>query len=320
MDILNLLKFILLLVVGFVLLVKGADWFVEGAAGLAVKLGIPEIIVGLTIVAMGTSAPEAAVSITSAFKGSADITIGNVVGSNILNVAIILGLTAVITTIAVLKTTIFIDIPFTLVATIVLLLLGLDGNVSRIDGIILWVLFIGYLTYLFMWTKKNKNDGEEEESDEIEAGKKLPIWKLLVLIVIGIVLIVFGSNVAVDGAKGIAKICGMSDRLIGLTIVALGTSLPELVTSVTAAKRGSADLAVGNIVGSNIFNILFVVGTSALIIPVTFQAAFIVDSIIAAVVMVILFLCVVRKKELNRVGGFVLLLSYVAYFIYLLVK
>lgn len=320
MDILSLLKFILFLVVGFALLVKGADWFVEGAAGLAVKLGIPEIIVGLTIVAMGTSAPEAAVSITSAFKGSADITIGNVVGSNILNVAIILGLTAVITTIAVLKTTIFIDIPFTLVATIVLLLLGLDGNVSRIDGIILWVLFIGYLTYLFMWTKKNKNDGEEEESDEIEAGKKLPIWKLLVLIVIGIVLIVFGSNVAVDGAKGIAKICGMSDRLIGLTIVALGTSLPELVTSVTAAKRGSADLAVGNIVGSNIFNILFVVGTSALIIPVTFQAAFIVDSIIAAVVMVILFLCVVRKKELNRVGGFVLLLSYVAYFIYLLVK
>lgn len=320
MDILSLLKFFLLLVVGFVLLVKGADWFVEGAAGLAVKLGIPEIIVGLTIVAMGTSAPEAAVSITSAFKGSADITIGNVVGSNILNVAIILGLTAVITTIAVLKTTIFMDIPFTLVVTIVLLLLGIDGNVSRIDGIILWVLFIGYLAYLFMWTKKNKNNGEEEESDEIEAGKKLPIWKLLVLIVIGIVLIVFGSNVAVDGAKGIAKICGMSDRLIGLTIVALGTSLPELVTSVTAAKRGNADLAVGNIVGSNIFNILFVVGTSALIIPVTFQAAFIVDSIIAAVVMVILFFCVVRKKELNRVGGFVLLLSYVAYFIYLLVK
>ena len=320
MDILSLLKFFLLLVVGFVLLVKGADWFVEGAAGLAVKLGIPEIIVGLTIVAMGTSAPEAAVSITSAFKGSADITSGNVVGSNILNVAIILGLTAVITTIAVLKTTIFMDIPFTLVVTIVLLLLGIDGNVSRIDGIILWVLFIGYLAYLFMWTKKNKNNGEEEESDEIEAGKKLPIWKLLVLIVIGIVLIVFGSNVAVDGAKGIAKICGMSDRLIGLTIVALGTSLPELVTSVTAAKRGNADLAVGNIVGSNIFNILFVVGTSALIIPVTFQAAFIVDSIIAAVVMVILFFCVVRKKELNRVGGFVLLLSYVAYFIYLLVK
>lgn len=320
MDILSLLKFILFLVVGFALLVKGADWFVEGAAGLAVKLGIPEIIVGLTIVAMGTSAPEAAVSITSAFKGSADITIGNVVGSNIMNVAIILGLTAVITTIAVLKTTIFIDIPFTLAVTLVLLVLGLDGQVSRVDGVILWVLFIGYLAYLFIWTKKNKDNGEAEESDEIEAGKKLPIWKLLCLIVIGVVLIVFGSNVAVDGAKGIAKICGMSDRLIGLTIVALGTSLPELVTSVTAARRGSADLAVGNIVGSNIFNILFVVGTSALIIPVTFQAAFIVDSIIAAVVMVILFLCVVRKKELNRLGGFVLLISYIAYFIYLLVK
>ncbi|WP_287388465.1 calcium/sodium antiporter [Lachnospira sp.] len=320
MDFLSLLKFILFLVVGFALLVKGADWFVEGAAGVAVKLGIPEIIVGLTIVAMGTSAPEAAVSITSAFKGSADITIGNVVGSNIMNVAIILGLTAVITTIAVLKTTIFIDIPFTLAVTLVLLVLGLDGQVSRVDGVILWVLFIGYLAYLFIWTKKNKDNGEAEESDEIEAGKKLPIWKLFCLIVIGIVLIVFGSNVAVDGAKGIAKICGMSDRLIGLTIVALGTSLPELVTSVTAAKRGNADLAVGNIVGSNIFNILFVVGTSALIIPVTFQAAFIVDSIIATVVMVILFLCVVRKKELNRLGGFVLLISYLAYFIYLLVK
>ncbi len=229
MDFLSLLKFILFLVVGFALLVKGADWFVEGAAGVAVKLGIPEIIVGLTIVAMGTSAPEAAVSITSAFKGSADITIGNVVGSNIMNVAIILGLTAVITTIAVLKTTIFIDIPFTLAVTLVLLVLGLDGQVSRVDGVILWVLFIGYLAYLFIWTKKNKDNGEAEESEEIEAGKKLPIWKLLCLIVIGVVLIVFGSNVAVDGAKGIAKICGMSDRNIGLTIVALGTSLPELV-------------------------------------------------------------------------------------------
>ena len=320
MDFLSLLKFLVMLVIGFVFLVKGADWFVEGAAGIAVKLGIPEIIVGLTIVAMGTSAPEAAVSITSAFKGSADITIGNVVGSNILNVAIILGLTAVITTIAVLKSTVFIDIPFTLVVTILLLLLGLDGTVGRVDGIILWVFFIGYLVYLFVRTKKNKNSDADEESDEIEAGKKLPIWKLLILIVIGVVLIVLGSDVAVDGAKGIAKIMGMSDRLIGLTIVALGTSLPELVTSVTAAKRGSADLAVGNIVGSNIFNILFVVGTSALIIPVTFQAAFIVDSIIAAVVMVLLFLCVVRKKELNRVGGIVLLLSYVAYFIYLLMK
>jgi cation:H+ antiporter len=269
---------------------------------------------------MGTSAPEAAVSITSAFKGSADITIGNVVGSNILNVAVILGLTAVITTIAVLKSTVFIDIPFTLVVTILLLLLGLDGTVGRVDGIILWVFFIGYLAYLFVRTKKNKNSDSEEESDEIEAGKKLPIWKLLILIVIGVVLIVLGSNVAVDGAKGIAKIMGMSDRLIGLTIVALGTSLPELVTSVTAAKRGSADLAVGNIVGSNIFNILFVVGTSALIIPVAFQSAFIIDAIIAAVIMVILFLCVVRKKELRRVGGIVLLLSYVAYFIYLLMK
>ena len=240
---------IVLLVVGFVLLVKGADWFVEGVAGIAEKFGIPQLVIGLTIVAMGTSAPEAAVSITSATKGNAGITIGNVVGSNILNVLVILGLTAVITRVAVQKSTIRYEIPFMLVITLALLGLGLSGNeISFVEGIILWVLFIIYMAYLFYMAKKQK--------EEVEDSKEQPVWKLILLGVVGAVLVVWGADISVDAASAIAKMFGMSDRLIGLTIVALGTSLPELVTSVTAARKGKADIAIGNIVGSNVFNIL----------------------------------------------------------------
>lgn len=303
-----------LLVLGFVMLVKGADWFVEGASKIADKFGIPQLVIGLTIVAMGTSLPEAAVSVSAALKGSAEITIGNVVGSNIMNVFVILGLTAVICSVAVQKSTIKYEIPFTILVTVLLAVLGLtDNTVGRLDGVILWVFMILYLLYLL---KMAKNGAPMEEIEKAE--KDEPIWKLLLLVVIGAGLIVWGSNVAVDAATALAKIFGMSERLIGLTIVALGTSLPELVTSVTAAMKGKADIAVGNIVGSNIFNILFVVGTSALITPVVYSAGFMIDSIAAVAAMVILLLCVFRKQKLNRVGGIVLLLGYVAYFVYLI--
>ena len=257
---------VVLLIVGFAMLVKGADWFVDGAAGIAVKFGIPQLVVGLTIVAMGTSAPEAAVSITGAANGAADIAVGNVLGSNILNILIILGLTGAITCVAIQKSTLRIEIPFMLVITAVFAFLGLkDGKIGRIDGIILWVLFIAYLTYLFILAKKGKNNEEEEPE------KQKPVWKLILLAVVGAGLVVWGADITVDAATKIALALGMSKRFIGLTIVALGTSLPELVTSVTAARKGNCDIAIGNIVGSNLFNILFVIGTSSLIIPVVLK-------------------------------------------------
>lgn len=306
---------VLLLVVGFTMLIKGADWFVEGASKIADKFGIPQLVIGLTIVAMGTSAPEAAVSITSAVKGSAGITIGNVVGSNIMNVLVILGITAVIRAIAVQKSTIRYEIPFTIGITVVLAVLGLtDNRVSRLDGAILWALFIVYLLYLLRMAKK----GQDVIEDVPELSEKDTPLRMILMVLIGAVLIVWGADITVDAATELAKIFGMDDRLIGLTIVALGTSLPELVTSVTAAIKGKADIAVGNIVGSNIFNILFVVGTTALITPVTYSASFMVDSIVAAATMVLLLLCVLPKKKLGRVGGLVMLAGYAAYFVYLI--
>ena len=301
---------ILLLVLGFVLLVKGADWFVDGASGIAAKLHIPQLVIGLTIVAMGTSAPEAAVSISAALKGSADITIGNIVGSNILNILIILGLASAIVPIAVAKSTIRVDIPFMLAITGVLLVLGWDQTITFTDGLIMLVLFAGYLGYMLYMAKKGG-----EEGDEI---RDLTLWQALLYTVLGLVLIVWGANIAVDASTALARIFGLSERFIGLTVVALGTSLPELFTSVTAARKGNADIAIGNIVGSNIFNILFVVGLSAMIVPVPFTPNFRIDTIVAIAAGVMLLLCPLRQKRLVRWHGFAMLLAYGAYFLYLL--
>lgn len=303
---------VFLMLAGFVLLIKGADWFVDGASGIAAKLGIPQLVIGLTIVAMGTSAPEAAVSISAALKGNAEITIGNIVGSNILNILIILGITSVIVAVKVADSTIKYELPFMIAITAVLLLFGYTGgNIKFTEGILLWVLFIAYLTYLFVMAKKNKADAEENIEEK-------PVWKLIIFILLGLFMIVFGSNISVDGASAIAKAIGISERFIGLTIVALGTSLPELVTSVAAARKGKADIAIGNIVGSNIFNILFVVGTTSLITPVVFASNFIIDTTVAIAAGILLLIGVFRKKELGRVMGIIMLLCYVGYFIYLL--
>lgn len=301
-----------LLAFGFLMLVKGADWFVDGAAGIAERFGISQLVVGLTIVAMGTSAPEAAVSITAALKDNAGITIGNVVGSNILNILIILGITAVITSVAVSASTVRYEIPYMIVITLLLMFLGYTGGkVTFWEGAVLWVAFILYLGYLLYMAKKNREVVAEE-------AKQTSLLKLVLLTVIGVVLVVWGSDVSVDAASELAEIFGMSQRLIGLTIVALGTSLPELVTSVSAAIKGKADIAIGNIVGSNIFNILFVVGTTALITPVAFETAFLIDSAIAVAAGVLLWLCVFRKRRLERAGGVIMLVCYAAYFVYLI--
>lgn len=299
-----------LLALGFVLLVKGADWFVDGAASIAAKLGIPQLVIGLTIVAMGTSAPEAAVSLTAAFHGNADITIGNVVGSNILNILIILGMAAVICPMKVARLTAFVDIPVTIVITLLLLLLGYDGTVSRLDAGILLLFFIAYLSYLFAMTKKGLIVGESEE----EGAKIQSVPKALLFTVVGLALIIVGSNFAVDAASAIATMLGLSERFIGLTIVALGTSLPELFTSVVAAIKKNPDMAIGNIVGSNIFNILFIVGLSGLVIPVPFVSAFRFDTLIAAAAALLLLVLVLPTKRLGRVAGIIMLAGYVAYF------
>ncbi|MBD5444290.1 MAG: calcium/sodium antiporter [Lachnospiraceae bacterium] len=316
MQVVQVLLQLLLLVVGFVMLVKGADLFVDGASKVAERFGIPQLVIGLTIVAMGTSLPEAAVSTSAALKGSAEITIGNVVGSNIMNILLILGITSVISPLAVQMSTIKYEIPMVIGASVLLAFLGLyDGTVARLDGIILLAGMVCYLLYLLKMTKKDQQaTGDEAEENE----KKDSIALLVLFIVAGGLMIVWGSDITVDAASILAKMFGMDERIIGLTIVAFGTSLPELVTSATAAIKGKADIAVGNIVGSNLFNILFVVGIAGVITPVIYESKFMVDTIVCIATAILLWLCVIRTKKLKRHGGVILLICYAAYFVYLI--
>ena len=309
----EIVKGLVLLAVGFVLLVKGADVFVDGASGLAKLLGVPPLVVGLTVVAMGTSAPEAAVSISSGLKEATGIAIGNVLGSNLLNVLVILGITAVLVEVPIQESTFKIEIPFTIAITLLFLFLGVpDGSISRFDAAILCVCFVVYLGYTIYLGLR---DGGAEEEELAQ-----PAWKLVAFLVIGAVFVVLGSNFVVDGATGIARAFGVSERVIGLTIVALGTSLPELVTSVTAALRKEADIAIGNIVGSNIFNILFVLGLSGVLNPIPFDKNFILDGILAAGAMLMLWVACVRTRSLRRGWGAVMLASYAAYLGFLLLS
>ncbi|MBO5153479.1 MAG: calcium/sodium antiporter [Eubacterium sp.] len=305
---------VLLLIVGFLCLIKGADWFVDGASKLAGRFGIPQLVIGLTIVAMGTSLPEAAVSIQGAIKGTAGIAVGNVLGSNIFNVLVILGVTALLAVLPLQRSTLFIEIPYMLLITVVMLVLGMCGmSISRVDGALLWGLFLVYLGYLWWLTRRNKEQSETGE-------EMWSVAKCLLFLVIGGALIVFGSDLTVDGACGLAAMAGISERVVGLTIVACGTSLPELVTSLVAAKKKHVDIAIGNIVGSNIFNILFVIGTAALITPIPFEQAFIADALIALAAGIVLWLGVVRKQQLRRPCGVIMLAGYGVYLGYLLIK
>lgn len=304
---------LILLAAGFVLLIKGADWFVDGASDIASRFGIPQLVIGLTIVAMGTSLPEAAVSIAAALKGTSEIAVGNVVGSNILNILLILGVTSVIAAVPVQKSTLKHEIPFMIVITIIMLFMCLSGReISFAEGMILWGLFLSYLAYLyFLSVRKNKDKRQESVK------KNCRIWSCIAKAAIGCILIIAGSNMAVEGASGLAEIMGMSKRLIGLTIVAFGTSLPELVTSVTAARKGNSAIAVGNIIGSNIFNILFIIGSTALITPVKFDIGFTYDLIIAALSGALLWILAAKNKKLGRISGIIMLSAYSLYSVYL---
>ena len=306
---------ILLLAAGFIMLIKGADWFVDGCSHFASTLGVSQMVIGLTIVAMGTSMPEAAVSITASIKNTADIAVGNIIGSNILNILIILGLTSLLIPIKVEEAFRQKDIPIMGAVTIVLLITGLTGNtITRIEGILYLIIFAGYMSYLFRTAQADRSQNEE----------KAITWKSVLkdLLVIGLGggVVVLGSNITVDAATEIAKMIGMSEKFIGLTIVALGTSLPELVTSLTAAHKGNADMAIGNIVGSNIFNILFVLGISSVIVPVLFPQSFLVDGIIAIIAVLIFWIYALLFKRLDRRSGIIMLVTYAGYFAYLVIK
>ena len=309
------------LVIGFLLLVKGADFFVDGASSVAKKLRIPAFVIGLTIVAFGTSAPELAVSITAAMKGSNDIAIGNVVGSNIFNTLVVLGASAAITPIAVEKGMIKRDYPLSIFAAVLLGVLAMDTvffkadsmSLGRMDGIILLIAFAGFM-YM---TVKAGLEGRTEEEEENEA---MPVLKSIIFMVVGLVGIVWGGDVSVEGAKEIARFFGLSEAIIGLTIVALGTSLPELVTSIIAARKGESDIAVGNVIGSNIFNIFLILGASSTILPMTVSGTYLYDIGMLMAVMVLTYLPIAKTKKVSRGMGIAMVLVYVAYTVYLIMR
>lgn len=318
----QMILMIVLLVVGIFLLVKGADLFVDGACDLSEKLKIPAYLVGLTVVAFGTSLPEAAVSITAAIDGSNEIAIGNVIGSNIFNTLMVLGAGALMAPIIVKKDLIKRDFPFCLGITVLLTIFLITFNSSsaeltRVEGVILLVFFVIFMTYSIILGKK---EGLEERA-EAEAKKEFPMWKCILFIVMGIAGVAAGGTLTVEGAKMMAGALGMSETVIGLTIVAIGTSLPELVTSVVAAKKKQNDIAVGNVIGSNIFNILFILGISSLINPIVPEDAFIMsDALILTAIMVLIFLISLAAKKINRFSGAIMIFIYAAYTAFLLIR
>lgn len=313
----------IILIIGFFLLIKGADIFVDGASSIAKKIGIPSVIVGLTIVSLGTSAPELAVSLISSFNGNNGIAVGNVLGSNLFNTLVVLGGTAIVAPLIIKKCTIKRDYITTLLVTILtcFLIFGLvpksENMLSRISGIILLVVCI---IYMFILVKAAKKDSVKDE----ESTSEIKMSKNILLSLIGVVGIVFGGNLVVDSATNIAYALGMSEKLVGLTIVAVGTSLPELVTSIVAALKGENDIALGNVLGSNIFNLVLILGASATINPITVSGVMVIDFIILIAVTLfigaLIFFNKNEEKRLGRLEGIILVGMYVAYLVYIIFR
>ena len=303
---------ILGLLIGFLLLIKGADFFVDGASSVAAKLKVPSLIIGLTVVSVGTSLPEAAVSISASLQGSNGISLGNVIGSNIFNLLMVVGISSIILPIVTDSAILKRDMPFNIGITAVLLVMLIDGKLGRLDAVILLVLLALYLFILIRSALKNREEAEET--------KVLTWFKSILFIVLGAAAIIGGGQLVVNCAKSIASSMGMSDTLIGLTVVALGTSLPELVTSVVAAKKGDSGIAMGNVVGSCIFNILFILGMAGVISPMIAEKAFLIDSIILIGVCLLMLLFAFTKRKTNRVEGAVCVLIYVAYTAYIIMR
>jgi cation:H+ antiporter len=305
---------LMMLIIGFVLLIKGADYFVEGAASIAGIFRVPAVIVGLTIVAFGTSAPEAAVSTTAALSGANAIAISNIIGSNIFNLLLVLGFTSLITVIPVPKSMVTREFKFLLLMTILMSVLILyDFEISRIDGFI----FLGFLAFYVTWliygavAQRTLSDIEEV---------KYPLWLAIITIIGGITAVIAGGHIVVNNATDIALNLGWSEKLVGLTIVSIGTSLPELVTSFVAAKKGRVDIAIGNVVGSNVFNILFILGLSSTITPITVEHALYVDILFMTFGTILTYYLCRTNDKLNKKEGVIMLLTFLSYMIFILVR
>ena len=321
----ELLKSTIILVIGFVLLIKGADFFVEGSSSVAKKFNVPSLIIGMTIVAMGTSLPELAVSVTASMTGNNTLAVSNVAGSNIFNLMVVCGACALFAPLTIEKNTLLKEFPFSIICAGLLVVLGFLGmSLGRVDGIIFLVIFIVYLLWMIRSAKQARNAGDklEEEEEELieEEIKILPMWKCLLFIVGGMIAIKFGGDFVVDGASAIAAGFGLSQTLIGLTIVALGTSLPELVTSIVAARKDEVDMALGNVIGSNIFNILLILGVAAAISPITFLMENIIDIVILIVMSLVVWIFAWTSKEINRKEGIMMLLMYAVYMVYICIR
>ena len=304
------------------MVLRGADRLTEGAAALARRMNVSEIVIGLTIVAAGTSAPELFVSVVSALNGTPDLAVGNVVGSNIMNTLLIVGVTAMVAPMVISRSTVSKDIPFTVVATLLLAILCLDGfkkmslagnTISRMDGSLLLLAFIWFMVYTFSVTRKNASSEPEETPQP-----PMPVWKAAFFVILGLTFLIVGSNIFVDSATAVAESLGVSQSIIGLTIVAGGTSLPELATSIVAARKGQSAIAIGNVIGSNVFNILLILGLTATICPMQIGGITLIDMATMLVSVVVLWLFSFTKLKVERWEGAVLTLGYVAYTAWLL--
>uniref|UniRef100_A0AB33IS10 Calcium/sodium antiporter n=1 Tax=Prevotella sp. GTC17254 TaxID=3236794 RepID=A0AB33IS10_9BACT len=303
---------IVFILAGIVLVLWGADRLTDGAVALAEKMNIPQIVIGLTIVAMGTSMPEFCVSLVSALKGTPDLAVGNIVGSNIFNALLIVGTAAMVAPMTILHSTVKKDIPFALVASVVLLMMCMDGDISRIDAGILLVLF-GIFMYATLKGAKTENATAEQP-----AKQPMNVWKAVGFLLLGLACLIVGSNIFVDGATNVAHTLGVSDAVIGLTIVAGGTSLPELATSVVSARKGQSGIAIGNVLGSNVFNILAILGITGIISPMMIQGITTTDLSVMVVAMIMLWLFSFTKYTIARWEGAVLAATFIGYLTYLL--
>lgn len=307
---------LVILVIGFVLLIKGADFFVEGSSSVAKRLRVPSIIIGLTIVAMGTSLPECAVSVTAALANNNALAVSNVVGSNIFNLMVVCGACALFAPLAVQKDTLKKEFPFSIICAIIMLVFGYLGmTIGRLDGVIMLLLFACFLGWMIKSALNARSNAVEEEEITI-----LPVWRCIVYIVGGAIAIKFGGDFVVDGASTIASKLGLSQNLIGLTVVALGTSLPELVTSIVAARKNEVDMALGNVIGSNIFNILLVIGVAAAISPIAFIMENVFDIILLIAMSALVWIFAWTKQKIGRKEGIAMLVIYAAYLAYIIVR
>ncbi|MEZ7746117.1 calcium/sodium antiporter [Prevotella jejuni] len=298
---------ILFIVIGIVLVLWGADRLTDGAVAVAEKMKMPQIVIGLTIVAMGTSMPEFCVSLISALKGTSDLAVGNIVGSNIFNTLLIVGVSALVAPMSIMKTTVRKDIPFALVASALLLIMCLDGDISRIDAAILFVMFLIFMYITLRGAKAQGTDLEEKEK------KSMATWLSVVWILVGLACLIGGSNLFVDGATAVATKLGVSEAVIGLTIVAGGTSLPELATSVVSARKGNSGIAIGNVLGSNVFNILAILGLTGVISPMTLKGITMTDLSMMVISIILIWLFSFTKYKIERWEGAILTAVFVGY-------